>query len=418
AQTEVYLRAETRTFRRLPLELKPCQLKDQATPELGQRVIDILDNDLWMSSMIAAFQTEESLANPDALRLELALNRPAEPIRLAVQTTLSLRGKKITLDAQLIDSASSKILEQKNYRGCQENLRLLVHSLADDMVNSLTGERGIAKSRIAFSASTVGGKEIYLMDYDGANQRQLTSQQTLNLTPAWSIDGRQLIFTSYQRGNPDLFAIEVVSGKLEAVVKDNGLQSAPAWSPDGKKIVFVSTRDGNAEIYVMNSDGKNPQRLTRHPAIDSSPSWSPSGREIVFTSDRLGTPQIFVMEAEGSNVRRLPIERNYTDSPVWSPRGDKIAFVSRGPGGFDIFTFDLATEAVTQLTADAGSNEDPCWSPDGYRLAFSSTRDGRSDIYMMMWDGTDVRRLTYKGTCTSPAWSWNVRPAEDYVCVE
>jgi TolB protein len=417
-QTEVHLRAETKTFVRLPVELKPWQLHDQATPELGQRGLDVLDNDLWMSSMIAAYRTEESELNPNALRLELALNRPTGPIRLAIETALSLGQKKMTLEAQLLDSATRKILEQKTYRGCEENFRLLIHALADDIVNNLTGEKGIAKSRIAFSAAAVAGKEIFVMDYDGANQRQVTTLRTLNLTPAWSADGRSLLFTSYQRGNPDLFVMDWVSGKSAPLLKDNGLYSAPAWSPDGKKIAFVSTKDGNAEIYVMEANGKNLQRLTQHPAIDSSPSWSPTGREMVFTSDRLGSPQIFLMDAEGSNLRRLPLEGNYNDSPAWSPRGDKIAFVSRSATGFDIFTFDLASETVTQLTANTGSNEDPCWSPDGYRLTFSSTRDGRSDIYTMLWDGTEARRLTYKGTCTSPAWSLNVRPAEEFSCRE
>ncbi|MDZ7292175.1 MAG: Tol-Pal system beta propeller repeat protein TolB [candidate division KSB1 bacterium] len=418
AQTEVRLRAETKSFVRLPIEVKPCQLKDQATQELGQRVVDVLDNDLWASSMIAAYQTEESHANPEALRLEVALNRPAGPIRLAVQTVLSLQQKKITLEGQLLDSVTGKTLEKKTYRGCQENLRLLVHALADDIVNSLTGEKGIAKSRIAFTAATPEGKEIFVMEYDGTNQRQVTNLRTLNLTPAWSNDGRALVFTSYQRGNPDLFVLDLIPAKLSFLIKDNGLCSAPAWSPDGKKMAFVSTRDGNAEIYVMDIHTRALQRLTQHPAIDASPAWSPNGREIVFTSDRLGSPQIFLMDAEGSNLRRLSIEGNYNDSPAWSPRGDKIAFVSRGPGGFDIFTYDVTSETVTQLTANTGSNEDPCWSPDGYRLAFSSTRDGRSEIYTMMWDGTDVRRLTYKGTCTSPAWSWNVRPAEEFLCKE
>ncbi len=210
----------------------------------------------------------------------------------------------------------------------------------------------------------------------------------------------------------------LVQNHPEYLFKDNGLYSAPAWSPDGGKIALVSTKDGNAEIYVMDFDTKKMQRLTQHPAIDTSPSWSPTGREIVFTSDRLGNPQIFIMDAEGANLRRLPLTSTYNDSPVWSPRGDKIAFVSRGPTGFDIFVYDLTSETATQLTNNAGSNEDPCWSPDGYRLAFSSTRDGRSDIYSMMWDGSDVRRLTYKGTCTSPAWSSSFRPAEEFLCKE
>jgi TolB protein len=418
AQTEVRLRAETKSFARLPIELKPCQLREQATQELGQRVVDILDNDLWASSVVAAYQTEESRANPDALRLELALSRPTGPIRLAVQTKISFLQKKITLEGQLLDSATNKTLEQKTYRGCAENFRLLVHTLADDIVNSLTGEKGLAKSRIAFTAATSAGKEIFTMEYDGSNLRQATNLKSLNLTPAWSNDGREIVFTSYQRGNPDLFVQDLLSNKLSYLIKDNGLHSAPAWSPDGKKIAFASTKDGNAEIYVMEIHAKALQRLTQHPAIDSSPSWSPTGREIVFTSDRLGNPQLFVMDAEGTNLRRLPIELSYNDSPTWSPRGDKIAFVSRAPNGFDIYVYDIAAGIATQLTSNAGSNEDPCWSPDGYRLAFSSTRDGRSDIYSMLGDGTDVRRLTYKGTCTSPAWSLNSRPAEEFLCKE
>ncbi len=418
AQTEVRLRAETNTFVRLPVELKPCELKDQATQELGRRVVDILDNDLWASSVIAAYQTEESRTNSDALRLEFTLNRPAGPIRLAVQTKVSLLQKKITIDGQLLDSTTGRTLEQKVYRGCEENLRLLVHALADDIVTNLSGEKGMAKSRIAFTVGVSHIKEIFAMDYDGASQRQITNLQTLNLTPAWSPDGREIVFTSYKRGNPDLVALDLIPGRVGYLLKDNGLHTAPAWSPDDKKIALVSTKDGNAEIYLMDASTKAVRRLTQHPAIDASPSWSPTGREIAFTSDRLGNPQIFIMDAEGANLRRLPLEGNYNDSPAWSPRGDKIAYVSRMPGGFDIFIYDITTATVTQLTNTAGSNEDPCWSPDGYRLAFSSTRDGRSDIYSMMWDGTDVRRLTYKGTCTSPAWSSSSRPAEEFLCKE
>ena len=416
AQTEVRLRAETRSFVRLQLQLRPCQLKDQATKELGRRVLDILDNDLWMSSMIAAFQTEEGLSNHDTPRPEAALLRPTSPLRLAVQTSLSVQQKKVSLEAELIDSASRKTLERKSYRGCLDNLRLLVHTMSDDLVRHLTGEKGIAKSRIAFTAQSAGSKEIYIMDYDGANQDPLTNLRTLNLTPAWSAEGRELVFTSYLRSNPDLYILDLMSRKLEPIIRGNSLNSAPAYSPDGKRIAFVSTKDGNAEIYMMDRSGKNIRRLTQHPAIDSSPSWSPNGQELIFTSDRLGNPQVFIMDVEGSNVRRLPIEGDYHDSPAWSPRGDKIAFVSRLDRGFDIFTFDITTETTTRLTADAGSNEDPCWSPDGYRLVFSSTRDGRRDIYIMMWDGTEVRRLTFKGTCTSPSWSLNVRPQEEIEC--
>lgn len=416
AQTESYLRVETNVFARIPVELKECQPLQQANTKDASRVLDILDNDLWMSSVIASFRTDEQLGGSNSPWLEISSKGPAQPFRLEVHPKVTIANDRVKLEAELIDSNSRRTLAQKTYNGCRENLRLLVHSLADDIVTILTGEKGIAKSRIAFTARTGESKEIFFMDFDGTNARQLTATGSLNLTPAWSHDARLLALTSYQNHNPNLLLVDVVSGKITRHFQTAGLQTAPAWSPDGDQIAFTSTHEGNAEIYVMNAEGKRVRRLTHHPSVDSSPTWSPTGRELAFTSDRLGNPQIFIMDAEGSNVRRLTLEGNYNDSPAWSPKGDKIAFVSRIAGHFNIMTIDVTGENLMQLTAEAGSNEDPAWSPDGYRIVFSSTRSGGSDIYSMEWNGQNVRRLTHKGTCTSPAWSNNVRPPGETAC--
>ncbi len=415
AQSEVYLRVETNTFARIPVELKECRPLQQASPKDATRVLDILDNDLWMSSVIASFRSDEAPAG-DSPWLEIASRGPAQPFRLEVHPRLSQQNDRVKLEADLIDSHSRRTLAQKSYQGCRDNLRLLVHSLADDIVNLLTGENGIAKSRIAFTAKVGESKEIFVMDFDGTNVRQLTGFGNLNLMPAWSADARLLALTSYRQDNPDLVLVDGVTGRTVRAFSQTGLQTAPVWSPDGSLIAFASTHEGNSEIYVMNAEGKRLRRLTHHPGVDSSPTWSPTGRELAFTSDRLGTPQIFIMDAEGSNVRRLTDVGDYNDSPAWSPKGDKIAFVSRIDGRFNIMTIEVTGENLTQLTVEVGSNEDPAWSPDGYRIVFSSTRSGGSDIYSMEWNGQNVRRLTHKGTCTSPAWSNNTRPDLDIAC--
>ncbi len=415
-QSEVRLRVETNSFSRIPVELKNCTPRKQASIMESSRVLDILDNDLWMSSVIASYRTDEQLAGQNSPWLELAARGSGEPFRLTVQPEIEVEGSEVTLAAKLRDGRSQLVLADKTYRGCRDNLRLLVHSLADDIVETLTGQKGIAQSRIVFTAQALQAKELFVMDYDGTNLQQLTQNGSLNLSPAWSAEGRTIAFTTYQFGSPDLFFIEALSGKTSFHLKQAGLQSAAVWSPDGKRVAFTSTHEGNAEIYLMNPGNSKLQRLTIHPATDTSPSWSPTGRELVFTSDRLGTPQLFIMDAEGSNVRRLTLLGDYNDSPAWSPKGDKIAYVSRLEGRFQILTVDVTGENAVQLTASTGTNEDPNWSPDGYRLVFSSTREGKSDLYSMEWNGENVRRLTHRGNCTSPAWSANVRPKEFFDC--
>ncbi len=409
SQSEVHLRAETNVMTRIPVELKECTPRAQASVMDAKKVLEILDNDLWMSSVIASFRSDEQLGDNNSPWLELASRGPTEPFRLAVHPQVEVTGSNLTLAAKLIDSRSGALLADKSYRGCRENLRVLVHALADDIVNVLTGQVGISQSRIVFSSEAAKAKEIFVMDYDGTNIRQLTSNGSLNLTPTWSADGLTIAMTSYQTSGPDLFLIDAVSGKAVFHFNKAELQTAPAWSPDGKMLAFSSSHEGNSEVYVMTVSTKKIQRLTIHPAVDSSPSWSPTGREIVFTSDRLGRPQLYVMDAEGGNLRRLTYYGEYNDSPAWSPRGDKIAYVSRVEGRFNILTIEVTGENVSQLTT-SGSNEDPCWSPDGNRIVFSSLRSGQRDLYSMEWNGENLRRLTHRGTCASPSWSNNVRP--------
>ena len=416
SQTDVHLRAETGSFSRLPVEIWPCKIRHAATRNHAEKLISVLESDLYLSSLFTPKVVQDTTILQDDDNMDKTLVSAQRVIRVAIRTTLAIKGRTATLNANLLDLRTRRILGRGNKSGCEKKLRLLVHALADEIVKILTGEAGIAESRIVFTAAGFKGKELFAMDYDGANLVQLTQSNSLNLNPAWTYGGRGIIYTSYVKGNPDLYAYEFATHKSAPIIHGNGLYVSPAWSPDGKSLLFVSTRHGNAEIYLMNVKSQHVSRLTHHPAIDASPAWSPTGRQIVFTSDRLGNPQIFMMGAEGTDVQRLPAAGDYNDSPVWSPRGDKIAYVSRGTSGFDIFVYDITSETSIQLTQDQGSNEDPTWAPGGYRIAFTSTRNGSRDIYSMMWDGTALERLTVKGTCASPNWSMNVRPESHFEC--
>lgn len=309
----------------------------------------------------------------------------------------------------------------REYTASAANPRFFAHSIADDIYETQLALRGVARTKLAFVSDRDGErirttievravKEIYVSDYDGANQRRFTVNHTLNLNPAWSPDGRSLAYTSYIRGVPDIFIANIYQGTapenpLHGKTEENFL---PVFSPDGTKIAFESNRDGNAEIYVMNRDGSGLRRITNHPSIDTTPTWSPSGTQIAFVSDRTGNPQIYVVGADGLNFMPLTVGlESYCDRPTWSPAPfNEIAYASRGGGGNDIKVIDLATRERRQITFGEGSNESPAYAPNGRHLAFSSTRAGRlRQIFLIDRMGKDVRQLTRAGNNQTPAWS-------------
>ena len=311
----------------------------------------------------------------------------------------------IVFEGKLFDTADQKLLLGKRYRGEPDLARVIAHKLSNEIVQQFTDQPGIFLTKIAFVSQVGKAKEIYVMDYDGARAKRITANNTINLSPAWSPDGKQIAFVSFRSGAPDLMIVNSEGELRQPFPQQGELNSAPAWSPDGRIVAFASMRDGNAEIYLQSLSEQSPRRLTTNDAIDTSPAWSPDGRRIAFTSDRAGSPQIYIMDADGSNVRRLTSNVSYCDAASWSLDGKKIAFTARVAGGFDIFLVDIDTQQVARLTENSNINEWPRFSPDGKHIAFASNRTGNFDVYTMDIDGTHVRRLTHGGNSYSPSWS-------------
>ena len=127
----------------------------------------------------------------------------------------------------------------KRYKASPQLLRKVLHRFADELVLQLTGKRGIAETQIAFLAQEESGKEVYLLDFDGYNLKKLTRDNTVNLSPAWSPDGKWIVYTSYAARNPDLVMINTAGEKRQTLNRFPGLNAAPAWSPDMQKIAFA-----------------------------------------------------------------------------------------------------------------------------------------------------------------------------------
>jgi TolB protein len=292
-----------------------------------------------------------------------------------------------------------------------DGVRLTAHRLADMIVDRLFGGRfGIAETKIAYVGTTAtGSKEIFVMDYDGANAGALTGYRSRSLTPSWAPDGEKIAFTTYRQKS--VVNIEILSRldrRSYPFAAVGGTTTTPAWSPDGSQLAFSSSREGNMEIYIADWNGRNIRRLTVQKSIDLSPTWNPrNGRQIAFVSDRSGTQQIWIMDSDGTNLQQIITEGGDAENPSWSPDGQNIAFAwqKAGSGRFDIYIHDLARGRNTQLTSNAGDNERPSWAPDGKHLVFASTRTGTSQIYTMLANGEKVRQLTKSGRNEGPAWS-------------
>ncbi|HWR84036.1 MAG TPA: Tol-Pal system beta propeller repeat protein TolB [Candidatus Deferrimicrobium sp.] len=313
-------------------------------------------------------------------------------------------GPNLRVRWRLFDTARNQQIAKGNLEQVKSQWRELGHDVANELVRTLTGEAGIFRTRILYMKRVGDGKELFMADYDGANEKQLTKTATINISPIFSPDGQTVYFVSFLKGDPQLFKVDVGGGKMSQVTNFAGMAAAPAVSPDGNKIACVLTKDGNSEIYVLDLDGRVIKRLTDHRAIDTSPTWSPDGRLIAFSSDRAGHPQVYIMDADGFNVRRLTYEGGYNDSPVWSARSDRITFVSRTKSGrFDIASIDTSGHDYRILT-EVGMNENPHFSPDGKHIIFSSSRLGPIDVYMMDITGRSQRRVTQSGGCSNPIW--------------
>jgi TolB protein len=296
--------------------------------------------------------------------------------------------------------------------GGAEQAYAVAHRWADEVVYQLSAGRskGIAGTKIVYTSRRGNTKEVYLVDYDGRNNRAFTFGGSYNNNPTWAPDNSKVAYMSYRTGPPEINIRSYLDGSRHPFPIFNSLAMTPAISPDGEHIAFaLRTPRGDTDIFISRLDGSERRNITNNPAVDTSPCWSPGGKQIAFTSDRWGrVNHIFYCDIDGANVRRIIKEGGDADAPSWSPDGRHIAFHWKPYRsiGYQIFIAEVGSGEIRQVTSGSGSKESPTWSPDGLHMAYQSDETGRYQIYIMkLFGDQEKRRITEEGVNGSPSWS-------------
>ena len=288
----------------------------------------------------------------------------------------------------------------------------VAHEFANDIIQKFGGTGSLLGSRIYFVSDRGAAKnnnEIWVMDWDGNNQKPVTQLKSSSIMPAVSPDGSRIAFTNYSLGQPRIMMVDTQTQRTVPFLnQEASLNATASFSPDGKQIYYSSTAAGGSpQIYVSAVNGRDFRRLSHREAIEVEPKVNPKNPGIVLFVSGPGPQQIYQMNSEGIGVQKVTNGEGEASNPAWHPDGQHIAFAwTRGyaKGEWNIFVMDVGSKQFVQLTHSEGKNENPVWAPDGRHLVFASTRSGKSQIYTMLADGTQVKQLTSQGVNKTPVW--------------
>ena len=395
---------------------------DTQTAPLKQVFDTTLSSDLNAAGIFdivsKSLQPQATPGGPGEISLGQWASAPASAAMVAFGS-LAAQGGRVTVQGYLYDAKNQQfpqvLAKQYSEEATEDSARQIAHRFADEIIFRLGGGiPGIAETKIFYIKLSGATKEIWAMDYDGANQHAITHLGTVSISPRVAPDNSRVAFSSLGRDGFQIRMFSLLLGRMVNVPVAGGTNLSPAWAPSGREFAYSSSRSGDPEIWIADSNGGSSRRITNFHGPDVSPSFNPkTGAQIAWISGRTGLPQLYIMDADGSAVQRMT-DGGYATSPSWSPNGQFITFAwdrkygPGAPGGQDIYVMEVSSKRWIQLTHDIGRCDFPSWSPDGRHIVFANSGNGRASdtkVMTILADGTQRRALTGDGA-DMPNWSW------------
>jgi len=375
----------------IPIAIAPFKGEAQSPQKIGS----IVKADLERSGMFRGVDAANAVADENT-RLDLPNWRQKGADAMVTGSVTTLVDGRFEVRLRLWDVVREQDLGGQSFTVAKSDLRLAAHRVSDFVYEKLTGEKGIFSTRIAYVTKSGQRYNLWVADSDGESAQSALASPEPIISPAWSPNGAQLAYVSFESRKPVIYAHEVATGKRRLLANFRGSNSAPAWSPDGNQLVATLSQGGGSQIYSLGLSGSEPKRLTQSSSIDTEPAYSPDGRFIYFVSDRGGSPQIYRMSPTGGNAERVSFAGNYNISPALSPDGRWLAFVSRVGGGFKLHVMELSTGTVTAIT-DTSADESPSFAPNSRLIVYATQQQGKEALMTTTLDGKIKARLSGAG---------------------
>lgn len=384
---------------------------DSASVSMGTQIAGVIANNLNGSGLFRVISKNAYIEKLPSLATSPDFSnwRPLNALALVQGEVVPQSDGRMQVSFRLWNVTTGEQVVGRALVTQGDNWRRVAHIISDEIYKAITGEGPYFDSRIVYVSET-GPKDkrikrLAIMDQDGANNRVLTTGDSLVLTPRFSPTAQEITYLSFYNNTPRVYLFNIETGRREMLGDFPGMTFAPRFSPDGNKIVMSMANNGNTDIWEMDLRSRQSRRLTNHPAIDTSPSYSPDGSQITFNSDRSGGQQIYIMGADGSNPNRISFGDGRYATPVWSPRGDLIAFTKMKGGQFFVGVMRPDGSRERILT-EGYLVEGPSWAPNGRVITFfRQDRGAGVQIYTVDIMGQVERMIPTPTEASDPAWS-------------
>ena len=383
----------------LPIALAPFRGEGQSP----QKISSIVQADLERSGQFRAVNASDATLD-ESSRPDVAQWKQKGADSLLTGSIARLADGRFDVRFRLWDVVRGQDFGGQSYIITQGDLRLVAHRIADYVYEKLTGERGVFSTRIVYITKAGSRYSLWVADADGENaQAALTSPEPI-ISPAWSPNGVQVAYVSFESRKPVVYVHDVASGRRRLIANFRGSNSAPAWAPDGQSLALTLSRDGNSQLYTISANGGEAKRLMQNTGIDTEPAFSGDGRTIYFVSDRGGAPQIYKVASSGGHAERITFSGNYNISPSVSPDGRWLAYISRVGGAFKLHVMDLTSGTASAIT-DTSADESPSFAPNSRLIVYATQQQGREALMTTTLDGKIKARLAgQSGDIREPDW--------------